>query len=295
MLIRSPNILKYEIKDFHANNKIYVYNNKIIRIGNFDRCLHIYKKLKVLYKFLSIHKTIPIPQNIIIGQTKIDGKVRPFLMYNFVNGIPGNKIKNEEKYKKIAYLISKIHNLPIRKLKKELIKRRLIKNYSWINFLKHNYERSLNILEKNKVLSEKKYDELKSKFKELISKNIDNLVFDREHLIHGDVYPGNFIFNKSCRKIIAVIDWDFFCFGDPAWEFGNFSFPFNSKKILLLKEYINIKKKIDRNFDEKSFILRARIYYPFIQLNIAKSFLNCKKSEVSLRIEKIINFLDKII
>jgi len=38
MLIRSPNILKYEIKDFHANNKIYVNNNKITRLGIFDQC-----------------------------------------------------------------------------------------------------------------------------------------------------------------------------------------------------------------------------------------------------------------
>jgi aminoglycoside phosphotransferase (APT) family kinase protein len=286
---------------FHANNKVFLLKGKkgkiIVRIGNSADKINLYQKSKELYKFLK--KKVAIPKKSMFAVIKINEKHKlPFLIQEFLNGIPANKLKKPKKVAgEIAKIIYNIHNINFKKLKKILIKRKLLKESSWERYIQQEVLNSLKILNKEGFLCKQDKDNLESRFKEILlylhKKRL--ILKEKDVLLHGDVDPSNFIFTKN-GKFLGVIDWDFFRFGDPAWDFSNFIMQNNKKRInfYLGREYIKILKKKDKNFNEINFRERMSFYYPFLQINIAKSFINSNYKEVTKKINKAIRAIKKI-
>ena len=136
------------------------------------------------------------------------------------NKIPGTsldryKLKNNEKLmvaKKLAILLNTIHSLPI-----DLWDRHLINQYKPNN---HNFFRGgkldhyskdfyhyLNYAKEKLILSNKKIKRINNLWKKILTTHCKDQVF-----IHGDVAPGNIIYNY--QRQLTLIDFGCCGFGD---------------------------------------------------------------------------------
>ncbi len=70
-------------------------------------------------------------------------------------------------------------------------------------------------------------------------------------LIHGDLYRGNVLIDKSRQKVTGVIDWGTACFGDPAIDFAALAVDFGIDEVEdMLSGYagpidLNFRKRVE--------------------------------------------------
>lgn len=264
-------------------NEVYTVNsnkgNLIIHIGKASKNkiqLQKAKRIFALSEFLKKNPKIPSVEVITFGK---DSKGRVFVVQNFVEGKRLSEIKDKVKHlKQLAGIVAQIHQINIEKGGYLKFKSGQLKGMhkDWFIFLKKQSYKSLKELLRSKKISKAKYNLLKSKLEQFFQKYKDYFTNIKGKLLHSDLVLENILVNN--KKITALIDLEWSCSGDPAWDFVGPEHLFD----VVLPEYFKELRKLGLCIDEEAFRFKIKLYWVIKYLFVVETLKQDKDFEKRL-------------
>ncbi len=256
-----------------TTSKIFKVDSNIgslaIKIGEHSGDKRQYVKARkefYISKLLAQHSTIPTLDFYIYGR---DAEGRAFTVREFAEGeILREKEYNVALLRNLAQIVVRLHQIEIEGAGDLHFKRgRLCTTHgSWHSFLQHSSRKSLNrIYQASRVSGEEHYEYV-HRIKIFFKEN-NPYMMAKGRLLHGDLIEENIVIEDD--QINAIIDFEYSCVGDPAWDFAG---PADSFQHALLKHYLEERGRLGFEIDKDDFVFRTRILAAVKALVIASSY-----------------------
>jgi len=263
-------------------NDVYTVDSNVgklvIHIGKYSDDSVQAEKTRRIYgvsKFLSEHPKIPSVDALTYGK---DSNGNPFTVQKYMEGKRLEETTDKIAHlKQLAKILAYMHRIDVHRAGHIDFRTNKIqgKHKDWFTFLKRE---SYNCLDKvylakrdEGVFPDRKYDELKSKLRCFFSEYKKYFEGIKGKLLHGDIGLKNIIIHNE--RIVALLDLEWSCSGDPAWEFAGHEHVDD----VFLKEYFRELKRLGASIDEDNFKFRIRLYWVIKSLFIVNTFKKHKE------------------
>ena len=228
------------------------------------------KRIFYLSKFLSKHSKIPLPKVLDFGK---DSKGNVYTIEKFMNGKSYEDKKKRIHYpESLARIIAQLHQIKLKGAGYIVYKNEKIQttHKDWHRFLISLSHSCLQEVYNAKKISKKEYLLEKSNIQIFFRKHKRYFEKVNGSLMHGDLTVGNIL--SVDKRINALIDWEFSCVGDPAWEFAAHEY----LQGVLLDNYFSELRRLGLYIDERNFLDRISVYDVIKELVIANSLKETK-------------------
>jgi len=262
-----------------AINEVFVIDSNegklLIQVGKKHSKKEQFQKAKRVYylsQFFAQHPQIPTVEFLVYGKDS-EGKI--FTVQKFIEGKTYRQARGHLSHlKHLAQIMIRLHQIDMKGAGYIDFKNNkpLTTHKEWYSFLSKSSFNCLKHIFKAKKVSKKEYEECRLKLKLFFRKYKYCLVGIKGKLMHGDLTLGNVLMGD--KHINAIIDLEFSCVGDPAWEFATHKY----LQGVFLNTYFKELKDMGLSIDEDNFRFRIKIYDVIKQLVIANSLKENDKS-----------------
>ena len=257
-------------------NEVYIANSNrgrlIIHVGKHsDKGVQLQKPRRIfgLSKFLAEHPKIPSSNVLTYGR---DSDGNPFNVQELIEGTKLSEIQEKVIHlKQLARILAYMHQIDVPRGGHIEFKTNQIqgKHKDWFTFLKReSYICLAKIYDarKKEDFSQERYLELRNRIRKFFS--IYKKYFEdvKGKLLHGDIGLNNILIQG--KQIVALLDLEWSCSGDPAWEFAGHQHIDEA----FLKEYFSELKKLGASVDKDNFRFKIKLYWVIKSLFIANTF-----------------------
>ena len=271
-----PQTLKVHGRQGNINQVFTIESNKgklLLHISKHHAKVLQYEKAKRIFylsRFLSKHPQIPVPEVLDFGK---DSYGNVYTIQIFVEGEGYSQEKGRDSHlRHLAQIIAQLHQIEMPGAGYIIYKNNRLDttHQEWCEFLLDSSYKSLKGIYDSDLIQKEEYLEVKSKIKMFFEKYRKFIEGQKGKLLHSDLNLGNVLIGD--QKINALIDMEFSCAGDPAFEFSAPDY----LKGIFLDNYFEELKKLGLFIDEDNFRFRMKIYDPIKRL-IATNYVkkNC--------------------
>jgi aminoglycoside phosphotransferase (APT) family kinase protein len=217
-------------------------------------------------QLLAQHLTIPTLDFYAYGS---DAEGNVFTVRKFAEG----KNLREGEYhvahlRHLAQIVARLHQIDIEGAGDVYFKsgKPCTTHKNWHSFLLHSSCTSLDQISRASRISREEYDEYMHKIRIFFKEYHPHMIREGK-LLHGDLIEENIVIEDD--QINAIIDFEYSCVGDPAWDFAG---PADCFQHTLLKHYLKEIGRLGLETNKEDFMLRIRILAAVKALAIANSY-----------------------